>query len=140
MERRPSTLRTVGEMLYGELEAFHLAVGTLESVYASEDGSLLVLNFSEGTGLSIGADGNTDTITLRDNPRNSSGIDVTRNEVWRDLLGVPLFWGWLTINQKGYADGALLSFRDVKPDICITVVASSLKVARLGAWKEITAQ
>ena len=140
MGHRPSTLRTVGEMLYDEFEACHVTTGILESVFASADGSLLVLNFSEGGGLNLKADVNLDTIALRDGPREFSGLDVSRADTWRDFIGVPLFCGWLTINQKGYADGALLSFRDVKPDVCITVVASSLKVARVGAWTEATAQ
>ena len=46
-------------------------------------------------------------------------VGVYRQAVWL---------GSITINQQNYLDGVLLSFDDIRPDIALNVMASSIYV------------
>ncbi|MFZ1140183.1 MAG: DUF6334 family protein [Candidatus Sulfotelmatobacter sp.] len=100
------------------------------------EGSLeqLILEFEQQIHLTIVADENDDSIDIavseRNNPRNS-GIDASYMSPWKDFIGKPFGWGWVTVNQQGYCDGLLLSFGSIIPQVVLNVRASSIKVGTL---------
>jgi hypothetical protein len=53
---------------------------------------------------------------------------VDAQSPWDRWVGETFGWGWLTINQQGYCDGALLSFGGIEPSMLVNVVASSLNI------------
>jgi hypothetical protein len=63
----------------------------------------------------------------------SGGIDASGLLPWKDFIGVPFGWGWVTVNQQGYCDGLMLSFGGILPQVVLNVVASSLRVGKVGA-------
>jgi hypothetical protein len=123
------------EALYPMLSAFHSVEGqTLRSVsYVHAESCLdrVILNL-DTEALWIAADPDDDSIEVgvaSVGSLQSSGLDVSRNQPWSELLGRPLGWGWIAINQQGYSDAVLLSFDGVVfPLIVLTVVASSIDV------------
>src|SRR5438477_228958 len=74
---------------------------------------LLLFRCSGGT-LRITANSEDDTVSVRlqdpQEPEPERLEDVSANAPWASWIGQPLEWGWLTINQQGYADGVLLAF------------------------------
>ncbi len=80
------------------------------------------------------ADSDNDTILVEcqkaNSKANSSGpsrlTSLRHQQPWRGLIGKAFGWGWLTLNQQGYCDGALLSFGDLNPRILLQVIASSI--------------
>ena len=50
--------------------------------------------------------------------------DLTTDPAWSRFIGKELSTGWLMQNQQGYADGALLSFDGVVPEVGLNVVAA----------------
>jgi hypothetical protein len=56
---------------------------------------------------------------------------VPSSPTWSGLIGKPMGWGWLVVNQQGYLDSVLLSFGGVVPEVAIIVVASALKLRRV---------
>lgn len=54
--------------------------------------------------------------------------DLTTELAWSRFIGKELSTGWLTLNQQGYTDGALLSFDGVVPEIGLNVVAAAFEV------------
>jgi hypothetical protein len=50
---------------------------------------------------------------------------------WDRFIGKAFGWGWVTVNQQGYCDGALLGFDGISPNISIEVMASSIKTSVL---------
>ena len=62
----------------------------------------------------------------------TGGIDASQLPAWKDLINAPFGWGWVTVNQQGYCDGLLLSFRGIVPQVVLNVTASSILVGRIG--------
>jgi hypothetical protein len=62
----------------------------------------------------------------------TEGLDASASEPWKDLIGKPFGWGWVTINQQGYCDGVLLSFDGIIPQVLLNVVASSIDERSVG--------
>jgi hypothetical protein len=129
--------KRIAEALFTTLSPFHeLANLQLLSVQGMEaDGSLdkLVLNFGLRS-LILKANADDDTLrvqtveSLETTETFTSSVDA---DLWKEFIGKRFGWGWVTVNQQGYLDGALLSFSGISPQILVTVVASSLKIARL---------
>jgi hypothetical protein len=123
------------------LDAFHAVSSSadevLSDVYEREtDGSVdgLALVFTHRV-LLFEADGEDDTISVRWKPISrfrSDGLKSVRSaKVWRSLLQKSFGWGWLTINEQGYCDGALLSFDGIRPCLCLEVIGSSIKIGQV---------
>jgi hypothetical protein len=135
MGARGFARESAASMLCDVLEPYHIATGVLHSVYADPDDAWLVLNISANNSLNFRADGDDDTIWIIDGPRNVSGIDVSGSVVWREFIGKELTHGWLAMNQQGYIDTALLGFGGAIPEVCLSVVASGIRVSRVGEWQ-----
>jgi len=106
--------------------------------YVYRDASLESVTLDFGvTSLAIMADENDDTIDLsivqtdRRDTRSASGNHL---DIWKQFIGKRFGWGWITVNQQGYCDGLLLSFEGVLPQLAVSVVASSIKVATISAF------
>jgi hypothetical protein len=85
--------------------------------------------------LAIGARSDDDTVELETGGFAgvpTQGLDASGSELWKDLIGKPFGWGWVTINQQGYCDGVLLSFDGIIPQVLLTVVASSIDERQVG--------
>ena len=126
----------VGNALLPKLESFHEIEGRpLVSIWHVEQlGDLvrLILEF-EAVSLIISAV-EDDSIDFKATTALEPKIapdHIRRSEFWKDFVGLPFGWGWVTINQQGYCDGLLLSFGGIEPQILINVVASSLKLCRI---------
>jgi hypothetical protein len=48
-----------------------------------------------------------------------------------ELIGREFGWGRVAIKQQGYLDTVLLSFTEVMPRVCVTAIASSLKISMI---------
>lgn len=123
------------ELQRGALEAFH-AFGqkVLEAVLhrEGEDGEAIALIFGDGA-LQLKSDPDLDQISVTFGPliNTQDYDDLTGDAPWSRFIGKPFSWGWLTVNQRGDLDGALLSFDGVVPEVGVTVVASSLEILLL---------
>jgi hypothetical protein len=105
--------------------------------YLYDEGSLgeLVLAFDQ-VQLRVVADENGDSIDIMvaknfSTPPELGTPDGSRLDPWKDLMGKPFGWGWVTINQQGYCDGLLLSFGGIIPIVILTVAASSIKIGTI---------
>ncbi len=98
----------------------------------AEDGEVLLLVFGNDA-LSLKSDPDQDTLVVVFGPVGDTGDldDLTGDAPWSRFIGKPFFWGWLTVNQQGYTDGALISFDGVIPEVGVNVVASSLEIVLL---------
>jgi hypothetical protein len=122
-----------GSALSPVLDRFHAVDGQLltsvSQVY--EDGWLIriLLTFDQKT-LTIAAQAEDDSVELSvtDSAQKTPADDVSDKQPWASFIKQPFGWGWLTINQQGYCDGVLLSFRGIRPQLVLTVEASSLTV------------
>ncbi len=114
------------------LQPFEQAQGrTLTAVLCSDsdEGEEIILAFaSDGLTFACGAE--TDALML-----SWGGIgeleeaeDLTADPAWSRLIGKELSSGWLTLNQRGHVDGALLSFDGVVPEIGLNVVAGAFEI------------
>ncbi len=127
--------RMAGTGFLEELLPFHQAQGhQLTAVLSAdtEDGEQILLAF--GTeGLIFSCNGDTDTVAVRFGPLGSvdDAEDLTADGAWSRFIGKEFFWGWLMLNQQGYADGVLLSFDGVVPEIGLNVVASEFEVLEI---------
>ena len=127
---------TAGIALRPVLDAFHAVDGqSLTSVSeAYKDGCLtgIVFTFESNT-LTVAANVEDDSVELL--VTNCSGRppahDVSDREPWVTFIREPFRWGWLTLNQQGYCDGVLLSFRGITPQLVLTVEASSFSVGTI---------
>ena len=54
--------------------------------------------------------------------------EASHLEPWKAFIGRSFGWGWVTVNQRGYCDGLLLSFEGIVPDVMLNVIASSIKI------------
>lgn len=99
-------------------------------VYIDECLDKIVLEFEQDS-LVVKAEPDDDTIVfhvINNINRETSGwLDVSRSEVWRDFIGEPFGWGWITINQQDFLDGILLSFDGIIPQVMLNVIASSIQ-------------
>lgn len=125
------------EALYPTLSAFHAVQGhALQAVREiSIEGSLerVVLHFGSII-LTARANEDDDTIEISVMPSDRltvEGQDVSNVRPWRDLIGRSFGWGWLTMNQQGYVDGASFGFDGIAPQVLLNVVASSIKISRI---------
>ncbi len=118
------------------LEAFHVVAGQLltsvSEFYEDRCLSGIVFTFERDT-LTVAANAEDDSVEL--SLTNSSGRlpahDVSDREPWVTFMREPFGWGWLTLNQQGYCDGVLLSFRGIMPQLVLTVEASSFSVGAI---------
>ncbi len=104
-----------------------------------ENGCLceLALIFSSGSFL-VTAIAVDDTIGIVFSEKQQVGTDVTHNEPWNTFIGGKAGLCWLAMNQQGYLDSVLLSFRAVvSPEVAITVVASELKVRSIHSFSSL---
>ena len=129
-----TTAKTMAaEALFPMLSVFHSISGQpLQAVWQIyTQGSLdrLVLDFAQ-TSLTVIADENDDSLDLKvaatTDPRSLGAVDVSDLGPWQLFIGQPFGWGWLTLNQQGYCDGALLSWGGIVPQIVLNVRASSI--------------
>lgn len=101
--------------------------------YFYVEGSLEKIAFAFGpVSLLVLADEDDDSISIRlanaDAVKLSPDSDVSHAPMWRHLIGKPLGWGYIVVNQQGYCDGILLAFGDVRPTRLLQVWASSIVV------------
>lgn len=68
------------------------------------------------------------TVTFELIPELEDADDLTTDPAWSRFIGKELSTGWLMQNQQGYADGALLSFDGVVPEVGLNVVAAAFEV------------
>jgi hypothetical protein len=98
-----------------------------------EDGcrDLIALKFPAAV-LVFLADADTDTIEVRCQEPESLDFStfhcVETLSPWSSLIGQPFGWGWLTVNQQAYLDGALVGFSGLEPSVLLYVEASALRV------------
>jgi hypothetical protein len=136
--RDPKT--RAAEALSPMLSAFHcFTEQRLDSVWETyNQGSLerLTLVFSPAA-LAIRANADDDSIDFfvsqSFNPDSAANVEASQTEVWKDFIGKPFGWGWVTINQQGYCDGLLLSFEGIRPAVLLNVLASSIKIGLISA-------
>jgi hypothetical protein len=129
------TLKAAGKALSPILQPFHQAQGKqLTAVLRrdTDEGEEMILAFGMD-GLFFACDEDLDKLTLRFEELSDieDVEDLTTDAAWNRFLGKEFFWGWLTINQQGYNDGALLSFDGVVPEIGLNVVASEFEVLEI---------
>ena len=125
-----------GTALRPALDAFHAVDGQLLTSVSEiyEDGGLtrIVFTFERNT-LTVAANSEDDSVEL--SVTNSSGRlpahNASEREPWVTFIREPFGWGWLTLNQQGYCDGVLLSFRGIIPQLVLTVEASSFSVGTI---------
>ncbi len=129
----------IAEAAVPAMSAFELlGSDPLQAVrYFTIEGSLdrIVLDFGPHS-IVIAADFKDDSLgfTIVDPQTNDDpkGVDVTNSQPWASLLGKPFVWAWMAVDQRGYIDGLLISFSGMIPQVLLTVVASSIKVASVG--------
>lgn len=139
----PEIALAVGRALFSKLSAFHEIEG--KSVCAiwhvEEQGNLnqVILDFGL-VSLIVNATPNDDSIdfhcTKSAEIRQTVRADVSQNELWREVVGSPFGWGWVTVNQQGYCDGLLLSFGGIEPQVLMSVIATSIKLRRISVMSE----
>jgi hypothetical protein len=102
---------------------------TVRQTITEESITVIRLDFGSKALIIEAEEDDTVTISIRDGlPQDG---EINNQQQWIDLIGKPMGWGWVTVNQQGYLDGVLLSFDGVIPQLLITVVASSLKTKRV---------
>jgi hypothetical protein len=110
---------------------FHAAQGyTLTAVLSADTdkGEEIILAFGV-RGLVFGCDADTDALELAfvELDDVDDADDLTGDPAWSKYIGKEFSTGWLTVNQQGFADGALLSFDDVVPEVGLNVVAGAFE-------------
>ena len=124
-------LQIVGKALHDVLQPFRECqqkILTAVLQYDDEQSETIVLVFGTDA-LSLTSDPDLDVLTVSLGPLGDVEAydDLTADAPWSRFIGKPFFWGWLTTNQRGHTDGALMSFDGVVPEIGVNVVASSLE-------------
>jgi hypothetical protein len=106
----------------------------LREVYEREENKCrdeLVLVFTRKI-LVIQANAEDDTISVRAKSiatfKRDDSLRKSASGIWQPLIGRAFGWGWITVNQQGYCDGALLGFDGISPSISLEVVASSIEI------------
>jgi len=122
------------EALFPLLSVFHEVDGallkTVRQMITEESITAISLDFGSKA-LMIEAEEDDDTVTISIRDGLPQGDEINNQQPWIDLIGKPMGWGWVMVNQQGYLDGVLLSFGGVIPQLLITVVASSLKTRKV---------
>jgi hypothetical protein len=130
----------IGQALFPKLSAFHeIGHKPLRGVWHVTELACLdrvILNFGL-VSLIVAAAANDDSIDfvisktadLTAMPRQ----DVSESVFWKESVGQPFGWGWVTVNQQGYCDGLLISFGGMEPQIIANVIASSIRLRRVGS-------
>ena len=100
-----------------------------------EDGVLrgIVFHFGQcSLTVKANADDDTAEISLGDGFAldKTIGTDATNAQPWANVIGEPFGWGWVTVNEQGYCDGVLLSFRGITAQILLTWWRHQSKSAR----------
>lgn len=130
----------VGQALFPKLSAFHeISDKPLRAIWHVSEYSCLdrvILDFGLVSLIvaAISDDDSIDftiwkTVDLLTMPRQ----DVSQSAFWKESVGRPFGWGWVTVNQQGYCDGLLISFGGIEPQIVMNVMASSIKLRRIGS-------
>src|SRR6202165_1968360 len=92
-------------------------------VYQSID--RLILVFSRKL-LVFEVDEDDDTVSVyakRATALDKHGLrQKSRVGIWPHFIGKPFGWGWVTVNQQGYCDGVLLSFKGINPNVSLEVM------------------
>jgi hypothetical protein len=129
-----TTKQETAKALFPLLSVFHQVSGalpeTVRQIVSEESITVLILDFGSKT-LVIEGEAEDDTVAISIGTGAARGGAINDPQPWIDLIGKPMGWGWVTVNQQGYLDGVLLSFGGVIPQLLITVVASSLKTKRI---------
>ena len=134
---RQLTGRVGTSTMQADLDAFHSIENERLSKVLWRNGGeapeALWLIFERRT-LLIQANGAYDTITVAAGEAVQVGwcTDLSSSNFWRDFLGQPFGWGWVATNQQGYRDAVLLSFGGITPQVMLEVIASSMKLHRIG--------
>jgi hypothetical protein len=142
VEKERETMRSnvalaVGEALFPVLAQFSpIGQQSLRAVWQMEDNACLArIIFDFGLlSLIVSATPDDDSVDFEvaASSDKTGGVDASQLSPWKDFIGVPFGWGWVTVNQQGYCDGLLLSFGGVVPQVILSIVASSVKVGRIG--------
>lgn len=123
--------------MQADLDAFHsienerLSRVLLRNREGAPDALWLV--FERGT-LLIRVNGDDDTIsvTAEETLEVNECADLSSSSFWQSFLTQPFGWGWVATNQQGYRDAVLLSFGGITPQVLLEVIASSMKMHRIG--------
>ena len=117
------------------LQPFLQAQGMQLTAVLSNDtgeGEEILLAFgAEGLVFHCNEDSDAITVTFEPLPELEDADDLTADPAWSRFIGKELSTGWLMQNQQGYADGALLSFDGVVPEIGLNVVAAAFEVLEI---------
>jgi hypothetical protein len=140
---RSDTASALGTALFPALSGFQRIGGQpLRAVWQAEaDGCLnrIVFDF-DSLSLTVSAVSDDDSVEFEvidaAGADRTGGADASHLKHWRDLIGAPFGWGWVTVNQQGYCDGLLLSFDGIVPRVVLNVVASSIKIGRVDSMSK----
>ena len=127
-------MTVAGAALAPLLDAFHTVQGQIlmgaRAIHLEGCLSTVILDFDRHS-LMIRANPEDDTVRFSavggPDTRRNEGLTVSDVPPWKDFIGQPFGWGWITVNQQGYCDGVLLSFAGITPQVKLSVVASSIK-------------
>jgi hypothetical protein len=135
---RSTVALAVGEALFPMLSGFQdIGLQPLRAVWQIESDACLDRIFLEfeTVSLIVSAVPDDDSVDFEFGQLaadKSQALDVSAQPQWKDLVGTPFGWGWVTVNQQGYCDGLLLSFGGICPQVILNVAGSSIKVGRVG--------
>jgi hypothetical protein len=135
---RPDVALATGTALSPILADFRsIGQRPLRTVWHVQEENILIriiFDFDE-LSLIVSADANDDSVDLEFGNQKDADktgyIDASQLLPWKDFVGLPFGWGWITVNQQGYCDGLLLSFGNIIPQVILNAVASSLKVGEI---------
>ena len=133
-----TTKTMAAEALFPMLSPFHSISGqplqAVRQVHAEGSLDRLVLDFGTNA-LVVSADEDDDSIdlsvSLGADSHRAGDVDSSHLEPWDNFIGMSFGWGWVTVNQQGYCDGLLISFKGIVPQIILNVIASSIKVGTI---------
>jgi hypothetical protein len=129
------------------LDAFHaLSCDTdevLRAVYEREveqcrEGLVLVFT-TKALVFRANADDDTLSVECRriSTARVSKLLRKSTDLIWDRFVGKAFGWGWVTVNQQGYCDGALVSFNGIRPNVSLGVMASSIETGIVQPDEEV---
>jgi hypothetical protein len=135
---RPNVALAAGTALSPVLAGFRkIGQRPLQTVWQIQDETSLariIFDFDQ-LSLIVSADANDDSVDLefgnQTNLDKTGYVDASQLRPWKDFVGLPFGWGWITVNQQGYCDGLLLSFGNIVPQLVLNVVASSIKIGKI---------
>ncbi|AFL87135.1 hypothetical protein Terro_3100 [Terriglobus roseus DSM 18391] len=124
------------------LDAFHSIEGQRLSKVLWRSGQdepeAIWLVFEKGT-LLIQVNEEDDTISVNAGAtlKADECVDLSSSDLWQGFVGQPFGWSWVATNQQGYRDVVLLGFDGITPQVMLEVMASSIKIHRIGAAEPI---